>query len=155
MKSLMLMFAMIVGLAGALCAEAAPAYTLRVDGAWFDTDCFGCPNDTVITEVIQQQADFDAAAQEDESNRTVDSLKLCVKLALFSYDKAGYFLELGRLSGDPSYFQKAADAANVAIAIPANPKWKNRKGENVPGKSHRLGAKWLAVAQRHLGTDSK
>ncbi len=150
MKSLLLMAAMIVGLAGALCADAAPAYTLRVDGAWFDTDCYGCKGDTVIEEVKQQMADFKKADEAWEADHSTDNLRDCIKLALFSFDKAGYLLELGRLTGQSKYYKQAAAAAQIAIDMKPNDKFVNGRGENMPNKSHIYGTKWLAVAQKHL-----
>src|SRR5258706_14054813 len=149
MKSLMLAIAMIVGCAGALCADAVPAYSLRVDGAWFDTNCYGCEGDMVIAEVKQQMADFAEADKAWEADHSVDDLKDCVKLALFSFDKAGYLLELGRLTGDNSFYQQAADAARAAIAMKPNDKFVNERGENMPTKSHKFGKKWLTVALKH------
>ena len=149
MKSFLMMIAMVVGFVGALCAEA-PSYTPRVDGSWFDTDCYGCEGDSVIVEVRHQMVDFADADKAWEDDHSVDNLKDCVKLALFSFDKAGYLLELGRLTKDSSYYQQAAYAARAAIAMKPNDKFVNSKGENMPEKSHRIGKMWLAVALKHL-----
>jgi hypothetical protein len=126
----------------------------RVDGSWFDTACFGCEGDKVKGEVIDQQDAFDKADQEQEANHTVENIQAALDLALFSYDKAGYALEIGRLeSGEASQaaYKKAAEYAQAAIDIKdRGAKWKTRKGESVVAKSQRIGKKWLAVAQKHI-----
>lgn len=140
-----------------LAPKPAMAYDLRVDGSWLTSPCYGCDGDKVQSEVLQQQADLDDAEVLVEQERSAVNLERALKLSLWSYDKAGHALELGDMASHAGnvakakeWYAQAVTFGDAALAVPDNAKFVNRKGENVPDKSHRLGARWKGIAQAKL-----
>lgn len=138
-------------------AASVHAYEPRVDGSWFDGGCFGCPGDKVINEVIQQGADYDEANATLEGDRSFENLEECLRLAPFSFLKASHALELGdrhRIAGEKDlatkWYNEALHYCVIAKAMPDNPDFKGRKGNNIPKQSHKEGALWEKMANEGL-----
>lgn len=151
MKILMLVMALIFA------APAVHGYETRVDGSWFDSGCFGCPGDTVINEVIQQNAEYHEANDALVGNRSDENLKECLRLAPFSFLKAAHALELGdraRKAGDKvsakEWYDKCLAFCATAKAMPLNEKFKGDAGNNIPKQSRKEGAMWETFANEGI-----
>jgi len=147
---------LILGLVLCLGSFGHGAETL-LDGSWFDSGCFGCPGDKVLTQVINQQADYDAANETLEGDRSDENLVAAMNLALFSFLKAGHALELGdraARAGDKveatKWYNETLKHAAAAKAMPLNELFKGRKGQNIPKQSHKEGALWEKLANAGL-----
>lgn len=157
-------------------SNIASAYEPRVDGSWFESGNYGGDGDMVVGEVKQQQKDYYAAAkkaddlyqewtgsnEKDQSlkNQLIEAQQACVKLATFSWVRAQWRLELGRLSlrsGDipaaKAYYSKAladAETAESLENVSGDAEWLTGSGESVVEVSHTQGAKAHRLAQNAL-----
>jgi len=100
-----------------------------VDNSWMSAS-YGAPGDTVVVKVVKQVKDYEAArsvAYAIQSGQKEGNLRAaqqeCVDLALYSYVKAMYAAEMGRvaaLSGDKSTaikdYKLVVKYANAALA---------------------------------------
>lgn len=133
------------------------AIAQRMDGAWLDSGCYGCPGDPVRAEVKAAQVVYDEAVEALAADYSIENLLAAADTALFSHVKAGYLLEAGRLSiakGETvqakKFYEDALDAAESAIKIADNDNFKGRDGSNVPKKSQSEGRKWKKAANKAL-----
>ncbi len=139
-------------LALSLVSGSARAYEKRVDGAWFDTGCFGCQGDKVKGEVLEQLADMHDAEKALDADRSVENLKTALDVSLFSYLKAAHALELA--DADPEnaekWLQDCIAYSNAALAMKDDPKFLGENNDNVPEKSHTQGKRWKRAATKKL-----
>lgn len=99
----------------ALLGLMAPLGAQHLDGAWL-TKTYGAPGDTVVSEVREQMAAYADAKAEAEGIQRGElegdlraAQQKCVDTALYSWVKANYLAEMGRvaaLKGDTEQAKK-------------------------------------------------
>ena len=143
----------------AVLSIAAVSHAENLDGSWMDTACYGCPGDTVITEVKASISAMKVAEDAIEADRTIENLQAGIDASLFSYLKAEHELEIGDIylaKGDTANakasYAKTLEYANTAVAVKDNGT-KVSSGDSLADVSHTKGKKvlgWLSSTKRKI-----
>lgn len=172
-------FMLALGLAAAMLSSKPmhADYTgpYHVDGSQFEDPAYGSVDTlAVVNQVKAQEVAYHKAAKaadqaykdwtkvgEAAPTPQLDKLRdlqaACIRLASLSYVKAMYAAEMGRIAqrlGDTvtasANYQDALKYAQAAQQIADQPDWAGSDGQNVPEKSKEQGAKFEAIARKHL-----